>query len=319
MGYGWTDNWASSLIGIVADPGGHLRAGRHRGRGRHGAPLTQYAANGQAPASAPLGAPGGVLVNSGNVYYADTQGNRIIEVPGTSGTQWGISMTAGRGVHDRGLLYRADRVVESVAGAATSALLASPEGLAMDSAGDLIDREHRRHAGRQDHPVPGRSARSPDPGHPAPGPIDVAATSSALDQPDIGRRGQRRGPLHRRLRQQPDPGGRHGHREPVGPVDDRQRHLHRGRVGRPGARGAARTAPTAARCCATRRAITVDGSTDMYIADTGNNRVIEIPKAAGNPVGLLDDRQRHLHRRRDRDRHRRAPPATAATPTTSRC
>jgi RHS repeat-associated protein len=84
LGYGWTDNWATSLAGSLPVPG------------------DIYTIDGLATAGAsggatqvPLNYPQTTITNNGNIYIADTAGNRIEEVPAASGTQWGISMTAG--------------------------------------------------------------------------------------------------------------------------------------------------------------------------------------------------------------------------------
>ena len=34
-------------------------------------------------------------MNGADTYFVDTNGNRVEEIPGTTKTQWGISMTAG--------------------------------------------------------------------------------------------------------------------------------------------------------------------------------------------------------------------------------
>jgi RHS repeat-associated protein len=84
MGYGWSDNWASSMT-----PGRPVEGDIYTLDG-----LRTANADGHAATSAPLNSPAAVYVN-GNTYIADTAGNRVEEIPGTSGTQWGISMTAG--------------------------------------------------------------------------------------------------------------------------------------------------------------------------------------------------------------------------------
>jgi hypothetical protein len=89
MGYGWTDDWASSLSTSTPIPGDIYALDGLAGAVNTDDGLTAYAANGQAPASSPLGYPGGVLVNGGNIYWSDTGGNRVEEVPAASGSQWG--------------------------------------------------------------------------------------------------------------------------------------------------------------------------------------------------------------------------------------
>jgi RHS repeat-associated protein len=126
MGYGWTDNWASSLSQASPVPGDiYLMDGRRDDNG-----------NGGAPGSAPLDSPGTVYYNGGNVYIVDTAGNRIQEIPGTTGTQWSLSMTAGdeytvAGNNAGGAGMSSDGVK------ATSGWLRSPGGMAIDSAGNM--------------------------------------------------------------------------------------------------------------------------------------------------------------------------------------
>jgi Domain of unknown function (DUF6531) len=87
MGYGWTDDWASSLNTGKPVPGDIYALDGSASDLGDGGPA----------ASAPLDAPAGVFIPAGssNVYIADTLNNRIQEIAGTTGTQWGIPMTAG--------------------------------------------------------------------------------------------------------------------------------------------------------------------------------------------------------------------------------
>ena len=96
-----------------------------------------YAGDRRAATSALLNFPGGVtLDSSGNLYIADTQNNRIQVVPKSSGTYFGQSMTANA-------IYTAVGGLGPNAGhsgigtAATSALLNTPTGVAMDSQNNL--------------------------------------------------------------------------------------------------------------------------------------------------------------------------------------
>ena len=50
--------------------------------------------NGGAPTGVSLNAPGPVWWH-GNTYLADTGNNRVLEIAGSTGAQWGIPMTAG--------------------------------------------------------------------------------------------------------------------------------------------------------------------------------------------------------------------------------
>jgi hypothetical protein len=90
-----------------------------------------YAYDGSQATSSELNYPQQVAIDAGgDVYIADDQNNRVQEVAATTHTQRGISMTAGDSY--------------TVAGSATgaqgnsSSLLHSPEGVAVDAAGDLF-------------------------------------------------------------------------------------------------------------------------------------------------------------------------------------
>jgi RHS repeat-associated protein len=126
MGYGWTDNWASSLTADAPVPGDIYLMDGLRTDSDNDGPAT----------SQPMMDQGQVVYSGGNVYIDDLQGDRILEVAGSSGTQWGISMAAGD-------MYTIVGSPLDVAGdspngtPASSALLYYPQGLAVDSAGNL--------------------------------------------------------------------------------------------------------------------------------------------------------------------------------------
>ena len=93
--------------------------------------------NGGAATSALLDGPAAVAFDAGgDLYIADSDNNRVQEIAATTHTQWGISMTAGD-------IYTVAGSSSGTAGhsgdggAATSALLYDPSGLAVDPAGDL--------------------------------------------------------------------------------------------------------------------------------------------------------------------------------------
>ena len=116
MGYGWTDNWASSLTAARPVSGDIYTLDGLRSNLDVGG----YAG------SQVMGDPGGTAVNNGNVYIADSAGNRILEVAHSTGTQWGQSMTGG------------DTYVVAGTGApGGGTTLNHPQGIAFDSAGDL--------------------------------------------------------------------------------------------------------------------------------------------------------------------------------------
>jgi hypothetical protein len=85
--------------------------------------------------------------------------------------------------------------VSHLSGAPTSALLVSPQGLAMDSPGDLLIANT---GGMQvDKITPsGTIITIAGSGSSGTGADNVPATSSALDNPAASRRGQRRGYLY---------------------------------------------------------------------------------------------------------------------------
>lgn len=99
-----------------------------------GSGLQGYAGDGGAATSAGLCSPSGVVVDAaGNFYIADTCNNRIRKVTASTGI---ISTVAGNGTAG----YSGD------AGAATSAELSGPLGVAVDSAGNIYiaDRTNNR-------------------------------------------------------------------------------------------------------------------------------------------------------------------------------
>jgi hypothetical protein len=280
LGYGWSDNWATSLSTGSPIPGNIYALDGLAGAANSGEGLTAYAANGQAPASAPLGAPGGVLVNSGNTFYSDTQGNRVIEVPGSSGTQFGISMTAGEAYTIAGSYTGQTGLWADQTGPATSALLANPEGLAMDSSGDLFIANA---GGEQVDKVTSSGTMSTvaGTGSLGLGTDAKAATSSALDDPaavavdsagdvyiaDSG---------NNRIQEVFASGGQEwGQSMTAGDI-----YTIAGSSSGASGRSANGTAGGSSKLN-NPQGITIDGSGDMYIADTGNNRVAEIPKSAG--------------------------------------
>src|SRR5712691_10500544 len=110
LGYGWTDNWSSSLSTSRPVSGDSYTLSG----------LATNTGDGGAATSAPLDSPDGVQAGGGNIYIADSADNRVQEIAGSSGTQWGISMTAGD--------------VYTVVGSATGAVGRSPDGTGASSA-----------------------------------------------------------------------------------------------------------------------------------------------------------------------------------------
>ncbi len=131
MGYGWTDNWASSLSTVSPVAGDVYSLDG----------LATPDGNGGPPLSSPLDFPDTSMFSGGNVYIADTAGNRIEEIAGSTGTQWGISMTSGdvytiAGSPTGAFGTSPDGTQDEGPGAASS-LLDHPAGLAFDASGDL--------------------------------------------------------------------------------------------------------------------------------------------------------------------------------------
>jgi RHS repeat-associated protein len=127
MGYGWTDNWASSLTAATPVSGDiYTIDGLRTDTGEGGLP-TQAALNG----------PISVYMHAGNAYIADAGDNRIEEIAGTSGTQWGIAMTAGD-------IYTIAGSPSGKSGASgdgtavASSLLDYPTSVSISAAGDLV-------------------------------------------------------------------------------------------------------------------------------------------------------------------------------------
>ncbi|HUY48159.1 MAG TPA: DUF6531 domain-containing protein, partial [Streptosporangiaceae bacterium] len=126
MGYGWTDNWASSLSTASPTPGDiYTTEGLRSNTGDGGA------------TSGVLGAPDTVVQNGSDTYIADIADNRILEIPATSKTQWGRSMTAGDMYTVAG--STTGLLGDSSSGSSLSGfLLNAPDGLAFDSSGNMI-------------------------------------------------------------------------------------------------------------------------------------------------------------------------------------
>ena len=81
--------------------------------------------------------PNAVAVDSsGNVYIAD-QRNRIIELAASTGSQWGISMTAGDMYLIAGSSTGANGGYPANGAVAADSSIADPVGIAVDSSGDV--------------------------------------------------------------------------------------------------------------------------------------------------------------------------------------
>jgi hypothetical protein len=127
MGYGWTDNWATSVSSTSAAVPGDIYTldGERQDTGK-----------GNSATLAALNSPGAVFSNSSGVYIAETSANEISEIPFASGTQWGISMTAGDIYTIAGSQF--GQSGDSPSGTvAVSALLDAPQGIVGDASGNL--------------------------------------------------------------------------------------------------------------------------------------------------------------------------------------
>lgn len=85
MGYGWSANWTSTLQTGRPVPGDiYTVDGLRTDNGDGGSPL-----------QAPFDHAGQIFQHGADTYIVDSADNRIQEIPGSTGVQWGISMTAG--------------------------------------------------------------------------------------------------------------------------------------------------------------------------------------------------------------------------------
>ena len=127
MGYGWADNWGSSLSAAAAVPADVYALDG----------LGDGVSSGGPAAGGTVNTPSGVAYAASGVYFAEGYSNRVEEVPSASGTQWGQPMTAGD-------LYTVAGDPTGTPGdsadgtAAASTGLNDPEGVAVDQAGNLF-------------------------------------------------------------------------------------------------------------------------------------------------------------------------------------
>ena len=96
-----------------------------------------HSGDGAAATSATLSGPGMVVTDAaGDFYFTDYNNNRVQEVAAATGTQWGQSMTAGD-IYTVAGSSTGTWGQSGDGGAATSALLGGPEGMTLDSAGNI--------------------------------------------------------------------------------------------------------------------------------------------------------------------------------------
>lgn len=126
LGYGWTDNWATSLSAGRTTPGSiYTIAGL--GTGGDGGPA--LAGSLLWPADIASDAQGGLFV-------ADDFDNRIQEIAASSHSQFGIAMTAGD-VYTVAGHANGQVGISGDGGLATQAFLDQPYGVALDRSGNL--------------------------------------------------------------------------------------------------------------------------------------------------------------------------------------
>ena len=117
LGYGWTDEWATSLTLQRSVPGDIYTVN----------PTGVY----------PFEPVDMVSDAAGDVFYADATANDVVEVAAASHTQFGISMTAGQAYVVAGSSSGASGH-SGDGGPATSALLNEPWSLTLDGSGNLF-------------------------------------------------------------------------------------------------------------------------------------------------------------------------------------
>jgi RHS repeat-associated protein len=117
LGYGWTDNWATSLTLQRPVPGDIYTVNT---TGIYAFEPTDMVSDA-----------------AGDLFYVDDTRNTIVEVAAATHTQWGIAMTAGHAYVVAGSSAgTAGHTGDG--GPATSALLNAPWGLALDGSGNLF-------------------------------------------------------------------------------------------------------------------------------------------------------------------------------------
>lgn len=290
MGYGWTDNWATSVSTSNGTPVAddiYAISGLGTDNGIGG-----------PPTGAPLSAPYRAWFHGGNVYLDDTGNNRILEIPGSTGTQWGIPMTAGD-------LYQ---VVGSPLGqpgssksgtSVTKALLNEPTGITLDSAGNLYIADS---GNDQVIEIPatsgtywGQSMNANDvyriaghrgsPGHSGDGGL---ATSAFLNTP-IGLAFDTSGDLYiadsgnNRVQEVFTSGGQQWAQAPMTANDVYT--VAGSSTGTSGDTSQNGTLATSA-LLNSPYSVAMSSGGDLFIADTFNNRVVEVPKSGGTEWGI---------------------------------
>ena len=270
-----------------------------QGRSDYLYPLVDEAGNGtlngeQAGETSVNGGLNGVAVDpSGDVYFADQWGNQVQEYAATTHTQWGISMTAGDVYVILGDAA-GDAGSSGDDGAGTSALLNYPMGVALDSSGDLyvadLNNNRVQELSASDHSQWGQSMSTGDAytvAGGAYGGLSELATNSWIGAP-AGVAVDAQGDLF------------------IAPEDDNHivevagqnstqfdqqmtagyAYLVAGAMdGQTGA-SANGTPWYSSLLGSGPGGIAVDAEGDLFISDSGNNRVVEIPASSGTQYGI---------------------------------
>ena len=283
LGNGWTDNWASSLSTASPTPGDlYTIAGLRTDTG-----------DGDAPTDV-VGAADAVVQNGSDVYIVDEADNHILEIPATAKTQWGRSMTAGKMYVVAGSITGA--LGGSSSGAALSGfLLNAPAGLAFDSSGNMIIADSGNNrvlvapaatgtyygvamTAGDVYQVAGQNGTAGTGGDGAADtasylnyPVGLAVASGDLYIADAG---------NNRIQEIYEGGDEWGQTMTKGDIYT---------VAGSSSGSSGDTVSTAATSALLNlpEGVTLDSSGNLYIADTGNNAVKEVAKAAGTQWGSI--------------------------------
>jgi hypothetical protein len=289
LGYGWTDNWSTSLTGSLPVPG------------------DIYTIDGLATAGAsggatqvPLDYPQTTIKNNGDIYIADTAGNRIEEVPAVSGTQWGIAMTAGNMYTVAG--SSVGNFGRSQDGTpASQSLLPRPTNMAIDPSGNLFIADAGNNRVVEIPAVSGQNrgngpmtvndmytiAGNPggNAGHTGDG--SNASTSSFLNDPVGLSFGSGNANLYiadagnNRVQEIPATGGTQWNQS----MTAWDMYTIAGdNAGTPGRSG--NGTALASSLLTSPEGLGTSSTGDLYIADTGNNRIVEAASSGGSQWGI---------------------------------
>jgi RHS repeat-associated protein len=286
MGYGWTDNWATSLSTARPTPGDIYAADGMRLDGGDG---------GLGVGSLTTSPEGVYWASNGDVYIADTGDNRIQEIAASNESEWGINMTANDVYTVAGQADGQDELPQDQGHAnglpATSIVLNHPRGITLDPEGDLIitDTNNARivEIAANNQTQWGISMNAGDAytiagntGVSGQGGLDGPATSADLVDPTSVHMGQGSGVSDLYI------ADGSGNRILVMPGENESAEWGQSgswtggylyQVAGDGVPGVCANGRAAAGACLNDpQGVTING-TNMYIADTQNNRIVEVP------------------------------------------